>query len=67
MRSLVEYKWTAGIDFSSVQSFKAGKEDNAMFLKICFALCEDYFYNRTNSSSMACASLGLDLDQCKHK
>ena len=67
MRSLVEYKWIVGIHFSSLQSIKIGKEDEAMFLKMRLALCEDYFHRRTNSSNMACTSLGLVLDQCKHK
>ena len=34
---------------------------------MCLTLCDDYFRKGTNSSSMACSSLGLVLDQCKQK
>ena len=66
MRSLVERKWAVGIDFSLLQLIKTRKEDRVKSLKMRLALCEDFFRKGTNSS-MAFASLGLVLDQCKHK
>ena len=38
VRYLVEYNWAAGIDFSLLQSVKAGKEDE---LKVSLALCDE--------------------------